>query len=54
MNHLLKNDLTEKMNKAMIILEKELSGSGFIVVKSENVIFDSSSNYIVLVCKINI
>jgi len=26
MNHLLKNDLTEKMNKAMIILEKELSG----------------------------
>jgi predicted TPR repeat methyltransferase len=35
-------------------LEKELSGSGFIVVKSENVIFDSSSNYIVLVCKINI
>jgi ribosome recycling factor len=26
MNQLLKNDLTEKMNKAMIILEKELSG----------------------------
>jgi ribosome recycling factor len=26
MNQLLKNDLTEKMNKALVILEKELSG----------------------------